>query len=249
MKLKVGKKKRNLVQNENLPPEFSTELVVLEQAIENNCSMEIINSTIMLYSKAIEHYEALKDPQYLEYQNKLKVLLHRKDVKSVINYQDSVKSSEPKKPALSSLNKHRNIENVLREFNNENNSTRPMIHENLKQQQDVLEYKMRARKNSLKNNLSFGSELSEEDLEKFEEKLEDLIEKFVTEKIQKSKEIADLYSTQISEMKNMGDNEVINQIIFEMEKNKEREISIISKNVENAMGKEIEILRKEYNVI
>lgn len=51
----------------NLPPEFAENLIHKEMQLDKQVTSELINELAVLYGQAIEYYEDLKDPKYMDY--------------------------------------------------------------------------------------------------------------------------------------------------------------------------------------
>ncbi|CAG9323799.1 unnamed protein product [Blepharisma stoltei] len=80
----------------------------------------------------------------------------------------------------------------------------------------------------------------------FDKGLEEIMEKYITEKIKESGRISKMYKEQIEEIKSIGgSSEIINQIVKEMERNRENELKDLENSLEFKRKQEIDSLRKK----
>ena len=63
-----------------LPENFFEVELDLEVKVKRNFQMNYLQELISLYSKAIEYYQSIEDPKYLNYKNRLNSLLSRPDI-------------------------------------------------------------------------------------------------------------------------------------------------------------------------
>ena len=74
-----------------LPPRLTERLIQLETAFSEEPKLSTLNELVALYSvtvrqAAIEHYEALQNPLYKQYQERLRATLHQRDVYLLLNH-------------------------------------------------------------------------------------------------------------------------------------------------------------------
>jgi len=69
---------RNVVNS--LPENFFEKLVDLENKIEREFTMDLLQELINTYSTAIEYYESIEDPKYMNFTNKLNSLLSKPQI-------------------------------------------------------------------------------------------------------------------------------------------------------------------------
>ncbi|CAG9326304.1 unnamed protein product [Blepharisma stoltei] len=94
---------------DTLPSNFAETLLELEMEAELHCNIDTIKALVEQYSKAVEYYEAIKDPKYLYYNHRLQLFLISDDVlKTVKNVSQSGTESNTLKPLqqnkISSIN-------------------------------------------------------------------------------------------------------------------------------------------------
>ncbi|CAG9312229.1 unnamed protein product [Blepharisma stoltei] len=262
--LNMTTRKRTIFSvKENLPPNFAEEIIELELKIDNSCDIETVNSIVTYYSKAIEYYESIKDMRYKAYSKRLQNLLLRKDVKNILQY-----TNEPKKrknPLIRTFTGHsmtltelRGVENAMKEHTNESLNSKVLIQENLKKQDDMLETKVKERRDKIRSragsiDLFYESDIcggipNMDDLREFEESLEKIMEKYIMERLKRVQNIKDTYAMQISETNEMGNNEIIKLVIDEMKKNMNKEIEITISELDANKAKEIEKLRAKSRI-
>uniref|UniRef100_A0A7S3MRU3 Uncharacterized protein n=1 Tax=Fabrea salina TaxID=342563 RepID=A0A7S3MRU3_9CILI len=63
-----------------LPNNFATNLIEKELQLESDCSLEVLNELVNLYSQAIEYYEHVQDPKYYDFQDRLHKILVRPEI-------------------------------------------------------------------------------------------------------------------------------------------------------------------------
>ncbi len=61
--------------------------------MDKEITIDIINTLMVLYQKAIEFFSAIEDPLYVEYTNKLKLMLQREDVTVILKSKEGTPSS------------------------------------------------------------------------------------------------------------------------------------------------------------
>ena len=89
-----------------------------------------------------------------------------------------------------------------------------------------------------------GGPARNQSMEHFEEGLEKIMEKFVEEKMTTTRNIKNKYKSDIDEVKKMGQGEVVNQILLEIEKSMNEELAREIKKLEERRKEEISALRQ-----
>jgi len=65
--------------------------------LDYSCSLATLKQLLQLYSTAIEHYESIEDPRFLQFQERMQNLLMRRDVLDIMskgNQEESKVTSE-----------------------------------------------------------------------------------------------------------------------------------------------------------
>lgn len=76
-------------------------ITILESRLPEEFTIDIVNTLMILYQKAIEYYSALNDPAYDDYLEKMHLLLSREDVQILLRSKQETKSTsktETRKP-------------------------------------------------------------------------------------------------------------------------------------------------------
>lgn len=73
-------------------------ITILESRLPEEFTIDIVNTLMMLYQKAVEYYSALNDPMYDDYLEKLHLLLSREDVQILLRSKAEVKNTNVDKP-------------------------------------------------------------------------------------------------------------------------------------------------------
>ena len=98
---------------------------------------------------------------------------------------------------------------------------------------------MQARKIMRSNSLKIEGDKSGGEKCLYENALVDIMEKFLTEKITKTQEIKNTYETQMQEIREMGDNSIILEILKQMECSMFNEIEILKQKIEQEKAQAI----------
>lgn len=70
----AGRSSRGLTftpQGRTLPPRFAERILQLEMDLDYSCSLATLKQLLQLYSTAIEHYESIEDPRFLQFQERM----------------------------------------------------------------------------------------------------------------------------------------------------------------------------------
>ena len=70
---------------DNLPPSFAQNVLELETSLDFNCTLEVVNKLMELYTQAIEYYESIQNHNYLHYQERMHSILMRPDVIQILH--------------------------------------------------------------------------------------------------------------------------------------------------------------------
>jgi len=214
----MKKQSRKLSLGE-LPDHFAEDLLSLELKLDQQPHIATVRKLVDLYSKAVEHYEAQKDPKYSIYHNRLKAMLHREDVIfclknpeacpsedltfEAVKHQTKLKARKRaralKLGTQSTLPSLRQTEAFVKSQSQTEHNTCLMLQENLKNQEGLLKARITQRK-------------------KTSDKEE------VTKKVEKVRQV---YYSQIQEMSAYAGNPIVDDVIREMERCMYREISQI----------------------
>ena len=73
-------------------------ITILESRLPVEFTIDIVNTLMMLYQKAVEYYSALNDPMYDDYLEKLHLLLSREDVQILLRSKAEVTNTSVDKP-------------------------------------------------------------------------------------------------------------------------------------------------------
>ena len=169
----------------------------------------------------------------MAYHRRLQSLLLREDVQQVLNA--TVKVVPRKALSNLSVNSVSNAEVQLTESTNEANLSRNQALSNIKKQEDTIESKLQRRKSM--RNTSFPMKIEGDrcagSKDRYENALVDVMEKFLTEKISKTQEIQKIYGVQMQEIREMGNNSIINEILKQMESSMSKEIDELCKSIES----------------
>ncbi|CAG9314562.1 unnamed protein product [Blepharisma stoltei] len=79
----------------------------------------------------------------------------------------------------------------------------------------------------------------------FEKELENIMEKYVLLKIKSTHQIRKKYKEQIQDVKGMGNNEIIKQLVGEMEKSRQQELDELERNIDEQRKEEIRKIKEE----
>lgn len=69
-------------------------ITILESRLPEEFTIDIVNTLMMLYQKAIEYYSALNDPAYDDYLEKMHLLLSREDVQILLRSKEETKKGD-----------------------------------------------------------------------------------------------------------------------------------------------------------
>ncbi|CAG9315574.1 unnamed protein product [Blepharisma stoltei] len=164
-------------------------------------------------------------------------------IKPVIPYEEIA----PTQPVIV-----RGAEEVITTHNKETNITSNKVRDNIRVQEGKeLKERLEARKRSnssqpiqRKNSYKNGKKPDmENQMEKYQEEIEKIIEKYLEKKIVKIQEIKEKYKEQMNEIKAMGDNDTIKEILREMDKQMLREIEEITQQLAQERKNEIAELK------
>lgn len=96
------------------PADLANSIIEKEIELEKDPSLILINDLIILYTKAVEHYETQDNPKYLDFQERMHKMLLRPEILSILqnnNTKDSSKASvNTEKRSLSPNKKSVNTE-------------------------------------------------------------------------------------------------------------------------------------------
>ena len=216
-------------------PEFFQEIATLEALLCFDCTLELIKNLTNLYTEAIEHFESLRDPNYIIYTDKLHKLLHRSEVKSIL-FVPSEPAPEPKRSQRNELSCERVIAKTFQNLQTENLLITEKIHENLKQQTSSLPHKLKSRKTKASQKAK---------LKAIEEGMEEIIEGFVQEKGKTIKEVQAKYSDSLKELKNMKQNDVVRKVLEEIERQMNDEVTQKVEEIENYKNMQVKSLKQK----
>ena len=109
-------------------------ITILESRLPAEFTIDIVNTLMMLYQKAVEYYSALNDPGYDDFLEKLHILLSREDVQILLRSktETSVKSTRVEKNAggQRKINEQHEEEEEEEKKDNNNQNTQDYFQKN-----------------------------------------------------------------------------------------------------------------------
>ena len=250
-----------------ISPSFAQTVLDLESELNYKCTMNNVKKLMELYTKAIEFYEEVKNPKYTHYQERMQILLTRKDVQALLNktvkpkfnhmHQEEIKENiGPNHVGKSSLPKlplERNCEKVVQNHNVETSIVSKQIVEHLRTQSESLLQRVESRRNARSKRFRVfetnqcdksGGEARITPAEEFELEVEIIMERFVEEKNIMKREIEEKYNEYLSEV-NCMEGEIIKSLVGELKKNMKLEIEERIKEMEAKRAGAIAVARKK----
>jgi len=216
-----------------LPPGFAENVLEYEIKVEYSPDISAIKALVELYSQAMEYFAANQDSKYLVFQKKLQKLLSRQDVDACI--EESKEETPAEEDSKSMLDTH--SEASL-------NSSQ-LLQQNLKSQERSLEFRIQARRlarnqvQEVDKSAGFRQPLS------FQKEMESVVEEFVSMKMSRVREIKELYKQQLEELSDYDNHDIFTNLKKEMERNMEKEIEEISKQIDTERFKAIMALKNK----
>ena len=233
----------------SLPEDFASKILDLEIKIQETCAVEDINSIVGLYSSAIEFYESIHDPSYQVYQKRLHNVLNKKNVLAALSPRPKTIPRSPLMNFNSPTNRlaeQRKVESALKLHSQGSQNARIQVKDNIKQQEDSLEYKLQNRRLSRSRGGSRESSVeAAPKLEDFEKALEQLLERLVTEKLKKTEEINVKYE-KLTEQARSRATEGTKKGLKELELSRGKEIKELMAKIEIERKLEISALKNCY---
>ena len=247
-----------------LPNDFAESILKLEINVDVDPSLESLRSLLELYSviykqQAIEFYEAIRDPKYKYYQDRMMELLQKQNTLLLASHDEP-----PPRHSISvskELLQQRQADKAIKLHNEASQNVSRQISMNLQSQNSTMLSRFNNRKSrnisaEPKNPSNFGkiffpsgghhkrrssegeSDKSggkpsiSNDAEQFEKELEEIMEQSVMEKIEKTQEIKKKYREEIEEIQKMKGNALMDQLIKELQKGMQEELSTLETNLE-----------------
>lgn len=212
--------------------DFFQEIHTLESLLTFDCTLEIVNNLIQLYTQAIEHFESYQDPAFQTYTKKLQSLLRNPQVMTLLS---SPKATTPPlspkaRKSRKELSCERVIERTFLNLESENSLISEKIQENIKQQNQNFYSKLVSRKQKIRQKKKFLA---------FEQGVEHIMEEFVKVKGKCISEVKEKYSDSLKELRNMKQNNIVKCVVEEIEKRMNEEVEIKVEEIEKSKKNEI----------
>lgn len=209
----------------SLPTGFAQNVINLEGKLDLKYTVQDVQELTQLYTRAIEYYEAIKDPKHLHYQERLHTLLSRADVLHFISnpflnfspnkiYEQRQKTIRAKQRAVSRVLRvscgalfiERTAEEAIQSHYLDSQTSFKMLKNHLCDQSKSLATRLVERQ---KRHAS--TQFNMNSLDKFEETVEKVLEEFMEEKRRSKMTIKEKYR------KLLLDNKTNHNVVSELE--------------------------------
>ena len=159
-----------------LPKGFAEQVIDLEGELDTLCNLTNVQKLLALYSKAMEHYESLRNPIYQHYKERLRQLLARGDVQALLQHPSQLSDMptpvesqrqrlEAKRRAFaknltnySDLAANRSADKEMASHNTKSSSVLRKLQENIQHQCSALNNRVRQRRPRRENLMDHASQ-------------------------------------------------------------------------------------------
>ena len=239
-----------------LSADLAASILYREMQLDSRLSVETVHSLVDLYSRAMEDFEANKDPRYLELQDRMHRMLTRPDVFKLMQVHNHCLPSEPPQIAP-----QRKFDRILLTISDSSRSVGIKAQRDLESQDHTLARKLSLRRHarfcktqclsseassvSTADNKLFDldvSGMSEERMGRFEDRLEQVMERHFAEKAQRLAEIHIKYQAEIAEVQALGT--LGQQVVQQMKLAMQREIDQVVHEIDSRRKEEVNKLKR-----
>ena len=226
-----------------LPAKFAEEVLDLEGTLVTSCTLNNVKRRLELYSLAVEHYECMRNPKYIHYQERVHQLLSRKDVQRLLE----VSSEAPASNSPPACQAQKNADKTLKCHYSQATSMMRKVKRNLHNQCSALTERLNNRRHRrLTRQSNTDRAQYEADTKAFENEVERVVERYVTKKHRLVRAIEDKYESDAAEVRELGDDWLVQSVMNELMKKKQQEIQAECDKLAKEKSKEIERVKATF---